>query len=430
MGVRSGVSVDTPGRIVIDAGAVYLNYGLTNQRLLGATRGGNEFNPGRVSRMMEVDGPKGGVKGMKRIIEVNPQITANLIELSVANLIAAIAGADQSDRGYIVSEWVAVGNGSLIEFDLNQNDVVENSERVYLSDALGAMTLLTRGTKYATRFVGTNLADNKEFEGGIGDWLKGNAGDTLAIATGGQVGNCAKFTAGAAAVTSFVTLPGGDGAVLTNLVVGQHYRLQVGITKKSDTFTPTHVNIKCTGGPVSTLNIVPSAVWKIIVYEFIATGTDATIELVGQAAPTQNDVLYIDHCELERVTGGATNYVMNYHDNDSTKASIIFPQDQIPAASEQIIVSYTYELAAPGVDTSITGGDIADADYITNVAIVGNVSGKTYPVICIIDNALADAGFSLALAPRDEAVPVVIFTGHYDPSDLDTEPWRVRWPNS
>jgi len=427
MGVRSGVTSDTPGRIVIDAGAVYLDYGLTTQRLLGATRGGNEFTPGRVSRMMEVDGPKGGVKGLKRIIEVNPQITANLIELSVANLIAAIAGANQSDLGYIVSEWVEVGDGSTIGFPLNQNDVVENSERVYKSNAGGVLTLQTRSKKYATRFVGTNLADNKEFEGGIGDWAKGHSGDTLAIATGGQIGNCAKFTAGASAVTSFVTLPGGDGSVLTNLVVGQHYRLQVGITKKSDTFTPTHVNIKCTGGPVSTLDIVPTSAWKIIVWEFIATGTDATIELVGQAAPSVSDVLYFDHCELERVDGG---YVMNYHDNDSAKAEVIFPEGALAQANEQIVVSYTYELASPGNDTSITGGDIADADYITNVAIVGNVSGKTYPVICIIDNALADAGFSLALAPRDEAVPAVIFTGHYDPSDLDTEPWRVRWPNS
>ena len=129
--IRSGVSADTPGRIVIDAGAVYLNYGLSNQRLLGATRGGNEFTPGRVSKPIEVDGPKGRVIGFDRITEVNPQIIANLIELSVENLIACIAGANQSDRGYIVNEWVAVGDAAKVEFDLNQNDVVENSEKVY-----------------------------------------------------------------------------------------------------------------------------------------------------------------------------------------------------------------------------------------------------------------------------------------------------------
>jgi len=50
MKVRSGISSDTPDRIIIDAGAVYLNYGLGTQRLLGATRGGNEFNLNRVTK--------------------------------------------------------------------------------------------------------------------------------------------------------------------------------------------------------------------------------------------------------------------------------------------------------------------------------------------------------------------------------------------
>ncbi|GAH66384.1 unnamed protein product, partial [marine sediment metagenome] len=44
MNVRSGITGSTPENIFIDAGAVYFNYGLSDERLLGATRGGNEFN--------------------------------------------------------------------------------------------------------------------------------------------------------------------------------------------------------------------------------------------------------------------------------------------------------------------------------------------------------------------------------------------------
>lgn len=430
MTVRSGISSSTPDNIMIDAGAVYLNYGLSNERLLGATRGGNAFNINRVVRNIEVDGIKGAVKGLKRVTEINPQITANLIELTVDNLIAAIAGADQSDRGYIENEFVSIGDAAAVHFALNQNDVIENSERVYLSDADGVLTHLTRSTKYVTRFVGDNLTNNKEFETGVGDWVKGNAADALSVVVGGQSGNCMKFLAGAAAEATTITLPGTAGAVLTNLVVGQHYRLQIGVSKLDGTFTPTHVNIKCTGGPVSDLDIAPSTIWKIIVWEFIATGTDATIEIVSQAAPTVADVLYIDHCELERVDGGALNYTMNYHDNDGAKAEVIFPQDQVPAANENIIISYAYELAAAGDHTTITGGEIEDGDYITNVAIVGNVSGKTYPVVCMVKNAIVDAGFALATAPRDEVVPTIVFTGHFEVTNLDTEPWEIRWPNS
>ncbi|GAH56163.1 unnamed protein product, partial [marine sediment metagenome] len=76
----------------------------------------------------------------------------------------------------------------------------------------------------------------------------------------------------------------------------------------------------------------------------------------------------------------------------------------------------------------ITGGDIGDEDYIDNVALVGTISGKAKAVICMVTNALADTGFSISTAPRDEAVPVIIFTGHYAAGDPNTEPWEIRYP--
>lgn len=429
MDVRSGISADTPGRIVIDAGAIYLNYGLTNQRLLGATRGGNEFTPGRVSRQMEVDGPKGRVKGMDRIIEVNPQITANLIELSVENLIAAIAGANQGDRGYIESEYAGVGDGGVAEFDLLHNDVIPNSERVYVSGATGLLTLQTRSKKYDSQFVGANAADNKEFEGGVGSWDSPESGDVHEIDVNGQLGNCLKFIAGATSAALFMKLLGADGAVITGLVHGTHYRFQFAMKKGATWSVGGVVTVAVNNGSKA---VTLDTAWEVYVIEFTASGTSADITFTGAGTPGSGEICYIDHLELEKVdtpAGGVQlGYVMNWNDNKQGFGSVILAT--VPDANNKIIVSYSYLLAAPGTHTTITGGDIADADYITNVAIVGNVSGKTNPIICIIDNVLADAGFSLALAPRDEAVPVIVFTGHYLPDDLDTEPWRVRWPNS
>jgi len=97
MTIKSGLSADTPGRIFVDAGAVYLNYGLRNERLLGATRGGNEFNLNREIRDIEVDGVRGSVKGLRRRTVCRPQITCNLIELSLDNLLKAIAGANSAE---------------------------------------------------------------------------------------------------------------------------------------------------------------------------------------------------------------------------------------------------------------------------------------------------------------------------------------------
>jgi hypothetical protein len=82
-----------------------------------------------------------------------------------------------------------------------------------------------------------------------------------------------------------------------------------------------------------------------------------------------------------------------------------------------------------GSTVTIAGGEVADADYFTNVAIVATLSGSDTPVICIVKNALADAGFSLTTADRNEAVSEITFTGHFDPATPRTEPWEIIWPD-
>ena len=441
MTVKTGISADTPDRIIIDAGAVYLNYGLGSQRLLGATRGGNEFNLNRTSKNIEIDGLKGAVKGLKRIIEVNPQITANLLELSVDNLIAAIGGANQSDLGYVELEHIA--GAAQAEFDLLQNKVVENSEKVYVKDAAGGVGTLveqTRTKKYASRFVGDNAVDNKGFDAGYGNWENAAGNGTLELSTGGLSGNCLKFTGAASVTTTFLTLPGGDGGQLTNLVVDEYYRLQIAVKgKPEDDWIGGAITVKCAGGASSITVADPAGNggtdWMVYEIVFKATGTDATITLVAASEPTTGSV-YIDSLELRKVdyqdsgdiaATGQFGYIIKREGGTGKKASIIFMNNL--ADNDVIVINYTYAKSSPD-HTIITGGEIEDSDYIDNVAIVGNVSGKTKPVICMVKNALADAGFSLATAPRDEAVPAIVFTGHYDPDDLDSEPWEIRWPNS
>lgn len=445
MKVRTGISGETPDRIIIDAGAVYLNYGLGNQRLLGATRGGNEFNLNRVTKNIEADGLKGAVKGMKRVTEVNPQITANLLELSVENLIAAIAGAEQSDRASINLEHIGADDSDPAEFDLTQNDVIENSERVYLKQpnhaTVKTLVLQKRSKKYSSRFVGANRVNNKGFDTEIGDWVQDAEYDAPVIATGGYPGNCLKFTGiGASTQKTFLSLPGTNGGVLTNLVINEYYRLQIAV-KKGTAWVGGTITVACGDGAKAGIALTED--WVVYTIVFKATAeTDPTITLtVLTTAPVATDIMYIDSLELEKVDYpsddeialGQVGYVMKWDGgskvSNGAKASVIFMK-VLHATDDEIVLSYTYELTTPGDHTVITGGEIGDTDYIENVAIVGNVSGKAKPVICMVKNALADAGFSLATAPRDEAVPAIVFTGHYDPSDLDAEPWEIRWPNA
>ncbi len=72
---------------------------------------------------------------------------------------------------------------------------------------------------------------------------------------------------------------------------------------------------------------------------------------------------------------------------------------------------------------------LASTDYLTNVAIVGEVSGKTATYfVGIIKNALADGNLEISLVDNDESVLSIQFKAHFDPSAMDTEPWEIRWP--
>lgn len=68
-------------------------------------------------------------------------------------------------------------------------------------------------------------------------------------------------------------------------------------------------------------------------------------------------------------------------------------------------------------------------DYLTNVTIVANTTvGATKYAMLMIKNALGDGNLELTMTDKEEAVPSITFNAHFDPSDLDTEPWEIYWP--
>lgn len=93
---RHGIRKETVDYFLVDAGAVYVNLGLEDERLLGATRGGNSFAIEQEIYEPEIDGSPGPLKGTRRIIEVRPRLTANLIEVTRENILLALAGADST----------------------------------------------------------------------------------------------------------------------------------------------------------------------------------------------------------------------------------------------------------------------------------------------------------------------------------------------
>lgn len=93
------VSNSTVKRMIVDAGAVFADYGEPGERVLGATRDGSSFMIEQDVREMPIDGARGPVKGARRVVTETAKISANLLEMTASNFQLAITGSsvDTSD---------------------------------------------------------------------------------------------------------------------------------------------------------------------------------------------------------------------------------------------------------------------------------------------------------------------------------------------
>jgi len=72
--------------------------------------------------------------------------------------------------------------------------------------------------------------------------------------------------------------------------------------------------------------------------------------------------------------------------------------------------------------------EIALSDYIDNVVLIGQITGTNQAVVCGIKNALADGNFEMAFTDSEETGLSVQLTAHFDPDNLDEEPWILWYP--
>lgn len=126
----TGFNEKTMERLLLDAGAVYKNFGYSDQGIVGATSGGNEFQAKSKIRQIKVDGVKAAnAKGMEVVDEITTTLKCNFIEITKEILAAAlIANIDSATdpnydiiQGKIVIEdsdyiknlaWVGTLSGS------------------------------------------------------------------------------------------------------------------------------------------------------------------------------------------------------------------------------------------------------------------------------------------------------------------------------
>lgn len=79
--VTTGFSPSTANHLLLDAGAVYKNYGLLNEAIIGATSGGNEFDYKPKTRQIKIDGVKAAnAKGLQVIDSIAITLKCNFLE--------------------------------------------------------------------------------------------------------------------------------------------------------------------------------------------------------------------------------------------------------------------------------------------------------------------------------------------------------------
>ncbi len=149
---ETGLNIETPNRIVVDAGALYVNYGEGNQALLGATRGGGAFRITQEFRDVEVDGVLGSIKGLRRVVQASASITCTLIEFTDENLQRLIPGASIADlanhksltRQAAIADSDYLTNLALVANVSNQNNNFIGIIRNVLQTGEFAMTVTDR----------------------------------------------------------------------------------------------------------------------------------------------------------------------------------------------------------------------------------------------------------------------------------------------
>lgn len=77
----------------------------------------------------------------------------------------------------------------------------------------------------------------------------------------------------------------------------------------------------------------------------------------------------------------------------------------------------------------ITGRtNILDTDYLTNIALVGRISGSLKPVIIILKNVLNTDGLKFNTKDDADNVLPITFTAFGDPSTPNVLPYEIRYP--
>lgn len=89
-----GYSVDTPKHLLLNSGAIYVNYGLPDEHLFSACSPGNEFDCTVKTYQVKVGGiTNSNVKGLQFITDVACSLKVSLLEMTTETIATSLMGS-------------------------------------------------------------------------------------------------------------------------------------------------------------------------------------------------------------------------------------------------------------------------------------------------------------------------------------------------
>ena len=157
-----------------------------------------------------------------------------------------------------------------------------------------------------------------------------------------------------------------------------------------------------------------------------ATRGGSTLTIEQELRTMDIDGLRFAAMGTERLSTANATLAVNTLQMDPENLLIMFP-----GASQEAV-----DLGATGSTTHqriFRDRNLQLADYLTNVALVVEVLGKTERLIYQVNNVINNENFEAATSQDDEIVVAGMFRGHIDLADLDLtgqaeEPWSVYTP--
>lgn len=119
------------------------------------------------------------------------------------------------------------------------------------------------------------------------------------------------------------------------------------------------------------------------------------------------------------------NYIL---DSWGTTLQITLQETTVDTLKLALTAAKTDDTTTKGYTTIIPKNGLEDEDYEDSVSFIGRLSGSNDPVVITIFNAISTSDLSINPQDGQESSIQVTLTGHYDPEDTETPPFKIYYP--